>query len=55
MNIDFCQINNLHSGNSIVVKQLKTVTENWVKILDNQGQVEIFILDLKKETFDTPT
>ena len=33
--------------------QLTTVIDDWTKILDNQGQVDIFILDFEK-AFDTP-
>ena len=33
--------------------QLTTVINDWVKILDNGGQVDTFILDFKK-AFDTP-
>ena len=33
--------------------QLITVTDDWAEILDNQGQVDIFILDFEK-VFDTP-
>ena len=33
--------------------QLTTVINDWAKILDNRGQVDIFILDLEK-AFDTP-
>ena len=34
--------------------QLITVIDDWAKILDNQGQVDTFILDFEK-AFDTPT
>ena len=33
--------------------QLITVINDWAKILDNQGQVDTFILDFEK-AFDTP-
>ena len=33
--------------------QLTTVINDWAKILDNEGQVETFILDFEK-AFDTP-
>ena len=33
--------------------QLITVIDDWAKILDNQGQVDTFILDFEK-AFDTP-
>ena len=33
--------------------QLITVIDDWAKILDNQGQVDTFILDPEK-AFDTP-
>ena len=33
--------------------QLTTVVNDWAKILDNQGQVDTFILDFDK-AFDTP-
>ena len=33
--------------------QLTTVINDWAKILDNRGQVDIFILDFEK-AFDTP-
>ena len=33
--------------------QLATVINDWAKILDNQGQVDTFILDLEK-AFGTP-
>ena len=46
--------NSMHSGNGIVVKlQLITVIDDWAKILDNQGQIDNFILDFEK-AFDTP-
>ena len=35
------------------VTQLITVIDDWAKILDNQGQVDTFILDFEK-AFDTP-
>ena len=55
MNINSCQIGNMHSGKVIhvVVKQLTTVINDWAKILDNRGQVDTFILDFEK-AFDTP-
>ena len=34
--------------------QLATVIDDWAKILDNYGQVDTFILDFEKKTFDTP-
>ena len=34
--------------------QLTTVINDWAKILDNKGQVDIFILDFEKAV-DTPT
>ena len=46
MNINSCQISNMHSGKDIVVN-------DWAKILDNRGQVNTFILDFEK-AFDTP-
>ena len=33
--------------------QLITVIDDWAKLLDNQGQVDTFILDFEK-AFDTP-
>ena len=33
---------------------LATVIDDWAKILDNQGQVDTFILDFEK-AFDTPS
>ena len=49
MNIkNFCQTNNMHSGSGIAV----TAINDWAKILDNKGQVNIFILDFEK-AFDT--
>ena len=33
--------------------KLATVFDDWAKILDNQGQVDTFILDFEK-AFDTP-
>ena len=33
--------------------QLATVINDWAKILDNKGQVDMFILDFEK-AFDTP-
>ena len=45
MNINSCQIDNMHSGKSIAVK--------LAKILDEGGQVGTFILDFEK-AFDTP-
>ena len=33
--------------------QLTAVINDWAKILDNRGQVDIFILDFEK-AFDTP-
>ena len=33
--------------------QLATVINDWTKILDNEGQVDTFILDFEK-AFDTP-
>ena len=51
LDISFCQTGNMHSGNPIT--QLATVIDDWAKILDNQGQVDTFILDFKK-AFDTP-
>ena len=47
MNINSCQIDNMHSGKSIAVKL------SWAKILDKGGQVDTFILDFEK-AFDTP-
>ena len=52
MNINSCQIGNMHSGKDIVVK-LSTVINDWAKTLDNRGQVDTFILDFEK-AFDTP-
>ena len=37
----------------ICESQLITVIDDWAKILDNQGQVDAFILDFEK-AFDTP-
>ena len=34
--------------------QLATVIDDWAKILDNQGQVDTFILNFDKKNFDTP-
>ena len=31
-----------------------TVIDDWAKVLDNQGQVDTFILDFEK-AFDTPS
>ena len=54
MNIDSCQKNSMHSGNGFSCEtQLITVIDNLAKILDNQGQVDTFILDFEK-AFDTP-
>ena len=50
MNINSCQIGNLHSGSE---SQLTTVINDWAKILENRGQVDTFILDFEK-TFDSP-
>ena len=33
--------------------QLTTVINDWAKLLDNEGQVDIFILDFEK-AFDIP-
>ena len=33
--------------------QLTMVIDDWAKVLDNQGQVDTFILDFEK-AFDTP-
>ena len=49
MNINFIQTKNMHSCET----QLTTVINDWAKILDNQGQVDTFILDFEK-AFDTP-
>ena len=54
MNIDSCQkkqhaFRKWHSCET----QLITVIDDWAKILDNQGQVDTFILDFEK-AFDTP-
>ena len=35
--------------------QLITVIDDWAKILDNQGQVDTFILDLKKPLIPPPS
>ena len=35
--------------------QLTTVINNWAKILDNRGQVDIFILDFEKAFDTTPS
>ena len=34
--------------------QLITVIENWAKILNNQGQVDTFILDSEKKLLTLP-
>ena len=36
-----------------MLTQLTTLVNDWCKILDNQGQVDTFILDFEK-AFDTP-
>ena len=43
MNINFCQTNNMRSENGIVVKLI----DDWEKVLNNHGQVDSFILDMK--------
>ena len=53
MNINSCQIGNMHSGKDSCETQLTTVINDWAKILDNRGQVDTFILDFEK-AFDTP-
>ena len=53
MNINSCQIGNMHSGKDSCETQLTTVINDWAKFLDNRGQVDTFILDFEK-TFDTP-
>ena len=35
------------------MNQLTTVINKWIKILENRGHVDIFILDFEK-AFDTP-
>ena len=52
MNINFCQTNNMHSGSGITEIQLTTAINDWATILDNQGQVDTFILVFEK-AFDT--
>ena len=44
------QTGNMHSGNPIYSceTQLAIVIDNWTKILDNQVQVDTFILDFEK-------
>ena len=49
MKINSCQLDKMHSGKSIAVKL--TVIDDWAKILDKGGQVDI--LDFEK-AFDTP-
>ena len=54
MNINSCQIDNMHSGKKHSCEtQLITVIDDWAKILDKGGQVDTFILDFEK-VFDTP-
>ena len=53
MNINSCQIDNMHSGKNSCETQLITVIDDWAKILDKGGQVDTFILDFEK-AFDTP-
>ena len=53
MNINSCQMGNMHSGKVSYETQLTTVINDWAKILDNRGQVDTFILDFEK-AFDTP-
>ena len=54
MNINSCQIDNMHSGKKHSCEtQLITVIDDWAKILDKGGQVDTFILDFEK-AFDTP-
>ena len=54
MNINSCQVGNMHSGKGHSCEtQLTTVIHDWAKILDNRGQVDTFILDFEK-AFDTP-
>ena len=44
-----CKLRKWHSCET----QLTAVINDWPKILDNQGQVDTFILDFEK-AFDTP-
>ena len=54
MNINSCQIDNMHSGKKHSCEtQLITVIDDWAKILDKGGQVDTFILDFEK-AFDPP-
>ena len=53
MNINCCQIGNMHWKGHSCETQLTTVINDWAKILDNRGQVDTFILDFEK-AFDTP-
>ena len=43
----------MHSGSGITEIQLTTAINDWATILDNQGQVDTFILVFEK-AFDTP-
>ena len=52
-NINFYQINNMHSERGTAVKLSWSVINDWAKILDNGGQVDTFILDFEK-AFDIP-
>ena len=47
MNINSCQIGNMHSGKDSCETQLTTVINDWAKILDDRGQVDTFILDFE--------
>ena len=55
MNTNSCQMDNMHFGTYLhsCETQLITVIDDWAKILDKGGQVDIFILDFEK-AFDTP-
>ena len=48
MNINFCQTNNMHLGNIIAVKVNFGDARRFGKYLDNQTQVDTFILDFEK-------
>ena len=55
MNINSCQIGNMHSGKDIHIYeiQLTMVINDWATILVNRGQVDTFILHFEK-VLDAP-
>ena len=53
MNINFSQTDNMHLEKDSCETQLPTVINDLAKILDNEGQVDTFILDFEK-AFHTP-